>query len=1048
MSRLRDNPVVRTALVRPITMLMIFASVLVLGAVAVRAIPLELIPSGATAPFMSVNTGFPNATAQDVEELITRPLEDALSTTPALDQMSSTSSSDNSRITLVFESDADMDTAYREVRDRISRVRGELPDEVREVNVEKHSGDGIPIAFYGLRWPESIDEGAQDLIEKHFIQRLERVEGVGMVGAWGQQEREIRIEVDRELAEASNLNIFQIAQQLSASHFNLASGDIVETDGKFLLRSLAQYGSVKELENIVVGPNDLRLDDVADVVYDFPDAERYDRWNGQPSMAVFVIKESQANTVEVCDLLADAIEEARRDPAFSQFGIEAWFVQGNTIRESLKQVTDSGMQGGFLAIFVLLFFLRRARLTVVIAAAIPLSMFMSLPFMYFSGQSINLVSLIGLMICIGLVVDNSVVVAENIARYRQRGVGRFAAALHGASEVALPITLATATTMVVFLPAALLSSGPTQFYMVRMVTPICVSLLGSLFVALILIPLAAAFLLDNDVFDKEAATGWRARLMRFDARWKAMLGRAYEATFGRLRDVYARLLRASLRRRMDVFMVSLFALFSLAVPMNPETGVRFVLEQNMGGRQVNIYYTIPSDVTLEESDAFFREVEAWFAENRDDYGLNGEFIQIEPGFGQIGMFFNPPKDGDKPYREVGQEIFDKLPVPVGWKKQGNFGDSDGARESSFPVVIYGAEHESVQAAKEALEDALLEIEGVESIVGRGRDTSRRDEMHVRLDGTTAERLGVSAGLVGNTIAYALRGSPLPRFSGESGEIDVWIRYQKEDREELKDLLEFKVPTQQNSAVPIRTLTQTEVHKGEAALVRNNKRVAALIKLELDPKAREDAVKRVTAFLQNYRLPAGVTFDADEEARAVGDQVGDLVKGMMLGAIFIFLLMGFLFESFVLPLSVLPSMPLAFVGVWWFLYLTGSNIDPLASIGLMLLLGVVVNNAIVLVDFINNARAQGIEREEAIVQAGIQRFRPILMTALTTVGGMLPLAFTEAPSEGIPYQPFGKTLVGGMITSTVLTLVVVPVCYTLFDDLRTVMMRWFSRRFAK
>jgi HAE1 family hydrophobic/amphiphilic exporter-1 len=870
---------------------------------------------------------------------------------------------------------------------------------------------------------------------------------VGLVGSWGQQEREIRIEVDRELAEAANLNIFQIAQQLSSSHFNLASGQVVESEGKFLLRSLANYKDASDLEKAVVGPNDMRLADAADVLYEYPDAERYDRWNGQPSLAVFVIKESQANTVEVCDAMALAIEDAKKDPAFKQFGIEAWFVQGNTIRQSLKQVTDSGLQGGCLALLVLLFFLRRARLTVVIAAAIPLSMFMSLPFMYFSGQSINLVSLIGLMICIGLVVDNSVVVAENIARYRQRGVGRFAAALHGASEVALPVTLATATTMVVFLPTALMSKGPTQFYMVRMVTPICVSLLGSLFVALILIPLAAAFLLDNDVFAGAQEGSWRARLMAVDVWWKERLGRLYDATFGRLRDLYARVLRASLRRRMDVFMVSMMALMSLQIPMNPETGVRFVLDQNMGGRQVNVYYTIPSDVSLEESDVFFRGLEDWFEEHRHEYNVNGEFFQIQPGQATVSMFFKPPEDGDPPYREVGQKIFEQMPTPVGWRKDGNFGDSDGARQSSFPVVIYGSDHGSVQDAKEDLEEILRDVEGVKSIAAKGANTARREELQLSLDADAAQRLGVSAGMVGNTVAYALRGSPLPRFHGEDREIDVWIRYQKDDREELKDLLEFKVPTSAGTPVPIKTLTTTSVHKGDAALVRNNKRVAALIRLELDPKGREEAVVRIRKLLSEYRLPAGVTFDSDTEGRAVESQQMDLLKGMALGAIFIFLLMGFLFESFVLPLSVLPSMPLAFVGVWWFLYLTNSNIDPLASIGLMLLLGVVVNNAIVLVDFINNARSQGMERTEAIVQAGIQRFRPILMTALTTVGGMLPLAFTEAPSEGIPYQPFGKTLVGGMITSTVLTLVVVPVCYTLFDDLREVVMRWSSRRLA-
>lgn len=1037
---IRENVVVRTSLVRPITMLMVFASVLVIGTMAVINIPLELIPSGFSAPMMSVEVPYSNATAQDVEEKITRPLEQALSTTPAIDEISATSTGNQARITLVFEGDADMDIAYREVRDRIDRVRGDLPDDVKEVRIQKHSGDGLPVAFYGVRWPESLD-GAPDLIERHLVRQIERVDGVGMVRAWGQQDREIRVEIDRSLAEAANLNIFEIAQRLSESHFNLASGEILEADGKLLVRSMAEYGSVEELENVVVGANDLRLDDVADVVYDFPEVERYDRYNGQPTMALMVMKESQANTVEVCDRIQEAVEEAAQNPALSQIGVEPIFVQGQTIRTSLKQVTDSGLQGGLLAVIVLLFFLRRVRLTVVIALSIPLSMFMSLPFMYFGGQSINLVSLIGLMICIGLVVDNSVVVAENIERYRTRGIGRFAAALHGTSEVALPVTLATMTTMIVFLPVALLSSGMTRFFMIRMATPVCVSLLASLFVALILIPLAAAFVFDADLFGSPRPGTWRWRVMKLDEWWKRWLERIYERTLGRMSHGYGRLLRASLRRRMDVVMLGLFAFGSIAIPWEH---VDFVTEQNMGGRQVRISYTIPSDVSLDEADLFFRELESWFAEHRHEYRADGEYLQIQEGYATIQIFFGPPEPGDRPYREAGKEIFEQLPVPPGWTKRSRLGDSDGAAKSAFPVVLYGDDHETVQAAKERLEEQIVNVPGVISVVGSDTDTSRRDELALSIDKVMAERLGVQAGMVANTVSYALRGSPLPRFRSADREIDVWIRYRKEDREELRDLLQFKVPTQAGAPVPIETLTEEHVQLGESVLVRNNKRVAALVSLELDPEQRQGTVMRLQKFLTGYQLPEGVSFDAEHEAREIDDQQKDLVYAALLGAVFIFLLMGFLFESFVLPLSVMPSIPLAGVGVWWFLYATGENVDGLAVVGILLLLGVVVNNAIVLVDFINNARAAGLSRADAIVQAGVQRFRPILMTALTTVGGMLPLAFAQAPAEGIPYAAFGKTLVGGMTTATILTLVVVPVFYTLFDDLRSVISGWFAR----
>lgn len=1040
-SPLKTNAVVRTSLVRPVTMMMILLSAIVIGIVALVNIPLELIPSGFSAPFMQVQVPYANATAQDVEERITRPLEQALATTPGLDELSATSRADNASLSLVFDGDTDMDIAYREVRDRVARARPDLPDDVKRVNIQKQSAAAIPVAFYGITWDPSLDQ-PQDKIRKHLVRAVERIDGVGVVNLWGQEDREIRIEVERALAEAANLNIFQLAQTLGQASFNLASGEIREPSGRYVIRSLATYQTVDELRATVVGANDLRLADIAEVVYDHPQTERIDRFNGRPSMVMFVLKESQANTVEVCDRIKAAVEEASDGAVLNGFDIEPIFMQGDAIRFSLTQVVSSGMQGGGLALIVLLFFLRRLRLTLIIAGSIPLSIFLALPFMYFAGQSVNLVSLLGLMICIGLVVDNSVVVAENIERYRTRGVGRYAAALHGASEVALPITLATLTTMVVFAPAALLTSGPTQFFMIRMVTPVCVSLLASLFVALVLVPITSAIAFG------EVRAGPRSRILRrvliVDAFWKRVVGRLYNATLGRLNVFYSRLLRGALRRRFDVAFVALLALaVTVAVPMQ---SVPFSQGESMGARNFWTYYSMPGDTSIEEADAFYREVERVIDEHKEEFNISGQYIGSDASFGQVQIFFDKQREGEPPFSETRKKVFDLLPSRPGWNKSARFATGDGAKDSTFVVSLYGDDHASVQAAQEDLEAALLRQEGVIGLSGRGNDTMRRDELALAIDRTMAERFGISAGLVANTIAYAIRGQLLPRYRSdeEDREINVRIRYREEDREQLSQLREFKVPTQAGASVPIRVLTEAVIRKGETALVRNNKRVAALIRLEIEEEDREATMARLRGFIDRYRLPSGISFDADHEAREIESLQRDLIGAALLSTVFIFLLMGFLFESFVLPLSVLPSIPLSFIGVWWFLMFSGSPVDSLAVIGILLLLGVVVNNGIVLVDFINGARAFGLSREEAVVQAGMQRFRPIMMTALTTVGGMLPLAYATPTGEGLNYGPFGKTLVGGMIAATVLTLVVVPVSYTYFDDFRDLIRRWAGR----
>ena len=341
MSAVRDNGVVRVSLVRPVTMLMALLSALVIGVVALVGIPIELIPAGFSPPFLMIEVPYPNATAQDIEDRITRPLEQSLATTPGLEEISATSRADRASVTLVFEGDTDMDIAYREVRDRVARARPELPSDVQRVRIQKQSGAGFPVAFYGVTWNESV-ELPRDKLQKHLVRAIERIDGVALVNLWGREDREIRIELNRSLAEAAGVNIMQLAQKLAQANFNLASGQIRDPEGRFVVRSLATYQTVEQLEATIVGQNSLRLKDIADVVYDYPESERIDRFNGRPSMVLFVLKESQANTVEVCDAIRAAVDEAALEPSLSGFQIQNFFMQGDAIRYSLNQVTKIG----------------------------------------------------------------------------------------------------------------------------------------------------------------------------------------------------------------------------------------------------------------------------------------------------------------------------------------------------------------------------------------------------------------------------------------------------------------------------------------------------------------------------------------------------------------------------------------------------------------------------------------------------------------------------------------------------------------------------------
>ncbi|MFQ5701518.1 MAG: efflux RND transporter permease subunit, partial [Acidobacteriota bacterium] len=949
-------------------------------------------------------------------------------TVKGLHRMASVSVSGMSRTALWFKQGTDMDVAYREVRDRIERARTQFPSDIDHTFIRKEDVSGIPVYAIGIAIDPEI-QNPFDLIKYDVIRPLERIDGVASVGTFGLEEKEILIEVDRRRANAAGLNIYQLGQLLGDDNFTMASGTVYDGPRKLLLRSVASYDSVEALRNRLVAPS-VRLRDVARVKYEEPDVKYRARVNSKPAVALHVLKESEANTREVCLAVHAAIEKIRQNPRLTGMEITGFFNQGDVIDDALGTLKNSGLIGGFLACIVLFMFMRRLRLTLIVAFSIPLSLVIALTVMYFSGETLNLLTLIGLMLCVGLLVDNSVVVAENIHRLHRQGMGRRLACIDGSSEVALAITMSTLTTIVVFMPVALVE-GPAQFFLMRLAIPVAVAVAASLMVALVFIPLCVYLTLPTGL--SVAAPGlWR----RAHRRLNGVLRWVYEMSFGRLNAFYNSVTAWFLGRRFELVLMLLAVFIGTFAATR---SVKNVGQQEDERAQFEINVSVPDNYTFEETEAWFHAAEKVLAKHKDAMGLSGWFVFHRKKFGQMQAWFDPERKSTITAKEGTKLVLDELPKRPGIELfTGEDEQQEGARNAGlYAIFLRGEDVDLVESVAKQLEETLVKVDGVLGVKKTSDETP--NELGLIVDRDRAQRVGVNPQVVAGVVGYALRGQALPRFHKEGHEIPVRVRFRKEDRESLTELSSFLVPIGNGRVLPLSALTSTSYLDSARAIVRRNKQIGRTITLELVEGKAEETRARLARLQASMDLPEGVSFGSNMQQQQLDDDFAGLTFAMVLSIVFIYLLMGFLFESFILPFSILLTIPLSIIGVRWIHLLTGRDIDFLGVVAMVLLVGVVVNNGIVLVDYINRLRNQGMNRRQAVLRATNLRFRPIMMTAITTIGGMIPLALAGANSIGLSYTSFSLTLIGGMSTATILTLLVVPVFYTLFDDMKMTVM---------
>ncbi len=998
---------------RPVTVVMSLAALLVVGFIANREIPVQLVPTGFDPPFMWVDVPGLPAAPSDHERDIALPVEEVLATLPRLERIRTFVRSSGAGFMVELKGDADVNVAYQQVRDRLDRVMPRLPDGVRQAFIWRHNPNDDPVYILGLTYPEGADD-PHETVRTKLARPVERLPGVSRVRIWGTSPRKVRVELDDGLARAHGVDTTTLVKALEQDNFTMALGAIEEGGRRILVRAVARFESLDDVRALPVKEG-VRLSDVARV-HIAPDPEPViHRIDGAPAVTLMVYKEATANTIDVCEsVAAETSRILGEGRSMGGWGGQVFFDQGGYIQGSIDYLKRSALYGGAIAVVLLFLFLRYTGMTLLVTLAIPLCLLTTVVVLYFLGDSLNLMSMMGLMLSVGMVIDNAIVVLENIDRYGRAGLSRKDAAVGGAREVSLAITLATLTTMVVFLPMVLLGGSPmVAFFLGKIGFPVCYALLMSLLAALVYIPAGARWL---------------------PARPEKPLG----PLFTGLQNVYARILGWTLEHRVAATLIVVGVIVSVSFPMDRVQKV----DQVRGGMDaIRVHIVGPPNGSHDELDATVRMAEKNVIEKKAE--LEVRAVLARRGWNNdhamLQIFFVGVDERERERSEVIDEIRELLPKRPGYKTRVGWRGS-GNSEGGVNLAVTGPDTE---VATELAAEVAVRLRRLEPVDEASLDEPQSGtELRFRVDREGAEKFGLSPVLIGGTIDYSLRGRRLGDFHGRDTDLDMVVELAPEDRAEVGQLqLRDVVPLRgaelardtgrERPGAPLALVTTTERAAGYGRIVRENRRTMVKINVTGDDKALFAALAKE---LPQIKLPPGYGVDFGARFRRMQENEEGGNYALLVAVALVFFLMGVLFESFILPFSILLTVPLAFVGVFWTLYLTDTPLDIMAIVGCIILVGVVVNNGIVLIDQVQQRRASGLKRTEALIEAARNRVRPILMTALTTVGGLVPMAVGHASLLGIEYYPLGRVVIGGLLSSTVFTLFAVPLLYSLLDDL--------------
>ncbi len=1032
------------AVSRPVTVAMSLAALLVVGLIAQQNLPTQLLPSGFDPPFMWVQIPTLPTAPADNERAVALPVEDGLGTLPGLAEQRTFVRSDSVGFMVRLSNDVDVDASYQQVRDRLDRTLPTLPTGAQHAFIWRHDPNSRPVAVYGLTYPAGVDD-PHYLLQERIGRAIERIPGVSQIEVWGVPGRYVRIEIDDSAARTHRVDTASLVQRLESDNFTMALGAIEPAGRRMLVRAVSRFEDLEALRRLPVGDG-VVLDDIADVFFG-PDPEPIiHRLDGQPAASLSVFKESTANTVATCAAVQATLDRLLAESAeLDGWRAEPFFDQGKMIATSIEQLEMSALYGGVIAVILLFLFLRSVGMTLLVAMAIPLCLLVTVIVLFFNGDSLNVMSMMGLMLSVGMVIDNAIVVLENIDRHRRLGHRRPAVA--GAREVSLAITLATLTTMVVFLPMVLLGDHPMiAFYLGKIGFPVCYALIASLFVALVYIP-SGAF-----------------GLMKLSARRagpSAVRMKPLGPIFRRVQSAYGRLLGWALGHRLASALIIIGAIVSTSIPFGE---VKRVDQLDGDADSIDVRVFGPLQASVEEIDEVLRVFEGRLLARKDELDIRAVLTRKgwRPGQYQFELFVEGPDTRTISQEDLTKAIEEMYPERPGYTFRMGWGRGGGGEDGGIALLLTGPDTQTATRLAQEFIDTLERLPAVQQ--AEVEETDETLELQFRVDRDRVQRAGLTPWAVGSTLDYTLRGRRLGEFHTAARPVQLKIEMAPDDRTDVDQVAQMPVgaprfggqagalagaqasaaqaaaqptaaqPTtaQPTAATPIGLVAVPEQAPGYGQIRRENRKSAVTVRVIGDEATLFGELQRVVA---GYTLPTGYAIDMGARFRSRNQNEEGGLFAVFMAVAMVFFLMGVLFESVILPFSILLSIPLAFCGVFWTLYLTSTPLDIMAIVGCIILVGVVVNNGIVLIDQVQHRRAGGVTRTEALVGAGRDRVRPILMTALTTIGGLVPMAAGRASLLGIEYAPLGRVVIGGLLTGTVLTLFAVPLLYSLLDDLR-------------
>ncbi|MCW9709190.1 efflux RND transporter permease subunit [Fodinibius salsisoli] len=1073
---------------RKVTVAMFTLGIILFGFVSLSRLNINLLPE-LSYPTLTVRTEFEGAAPAEVENLVSKPVEEALGVVKNVQQVRSISRSEQSDVTLEFAWGTDMDFASIDVREKLDALQ--LPLEVDRPVIlrfdptldpimryaffieDPDAGDNADIDFANYQEKPQTPEAQINKLKKlrrfadeQIKKDLQSAQGVASIKISGGLEEEIEVAINQDRLAHLNIPMSQITQVLGAENVNLSGGRLEEGTQQYLVRTLNQFQTVSDIRNVVVDTQEgspIYLKDLASITQGYKEREAITRLNGQEAVEIAIYKEGDANTVNVANNVKSGMESvSQRLP--EGMAISKVYDQSTFISSAVSEVVDAGIIGGILAIIILYLFLRNFWATVIISLSIPVSVIATFNLMYGNDITLNIMSLGGIALGIGLLVDNSIVVLENISRHREMGKGALQAAKDGAGEVGTAVIASTLTTIAVFFPLVFVHGIAGQLFRDQALT-VTFSLLASLIVAVTLIPMLSS-LAGREKAEVEKpelreprtkAGRWmrQARLFLFEtvpafivsisskgikALTKGFMFifspvlNGFDRGFSSIEDRYPALLRWSLRHR---FVVIGFAFLSLlgSLMLVPQLGMELIPSLSQG--EFNVEFQLPPGTPIEQTDRALQRVQQVAT---DIAPINATFAVAGTG---NQMDANPNQGG-----ENWGELNVTLSSGSGRSLEESTMDELRTDLQRIPGLEYKFSRPALFTFKTPIEVEIsgYNLDDLKKVSGRIRDKIASNdrytdvkstmeqgnpEIQITFDRPKAAALGLQVHEVANLIVSKVRGDVATRYSWRDQKIDVLVRAQKEDRSSVSDIQNLTVNPNSHSPIPLASIANIRVATGPSEIRRVAQQRVAIISANLNYGDLATAAEEIRSIIAETTIPTQLQARVSGQNEEMADSFQSLIFALSLAVFLVYLVMASQFESLLHPFIILFTIPLALVGAILGLWITGSTISVVVFIGLILLAGIVVNNAIVLIDLINQIRARGTSKIKAILEGGKSRLRPILMTTLTTTLGLLPLALGFGDGAELR-APMAITVIAGLVVSTLLTLVVIPTMYAIMD----------------